>query len=78
MRLALVEVLGAIIHELAEAPQDESDGSQKAKNLKQINGLYELLLERMLDVSERRTCKVRVELGLACCASINNSNRHRE
>ncbi|PIL36517.1 hypothetical protein GSI_00206 [Ganoderma sinense ZZ0214-1] len=66
MRLALVEVLGSIIHELAEAPQDESDGQQKAKNLKQINGLYDLLLERMLDVSSYVRVKVLATLSKLC------------
>ena len=66
MRVALVEVLGSIIHELAEAPQDESDGSQKAKNLKQINGLYDLLLERMLDVSSYVRVKVLATLSKLC------------
>lgn len=66
MRVALVEVLGSIIHELAEAPQDESDGSQKAKKLKQINGLYDLLLERMLDVSSYVRVKVLATLSKLC------------
>ncbi|KAI1792515.1 non-SMC mitotic condensation complex subunit 1-domain-containing protein [Ganoderma leucocontextum] len=66
MRLALVEILGSIIHELSEAPDDASDGSQKAKHLKQINGLYDLLLERMLDVSSYVRVKVLSTLSRLC------------
>ncbi|KAJ7052444.1 non-SMC mitotic condensation complex subunit 1-domain-containing protein [Mycena amicta] len=63
MRIAVVEVIGALIYDLAETdPDDESEGSQK----KQINGLYDLLLERALDVSSYVRTKVLVVLMRLC------------
>ncbi|KAJ7454842.1 non-SMC mitotic condensation complex subunit 1-domain-containing protein [Mycena latifolia] len=63
MRIGIVEVIGAIIQDLAEAEEDESsDGSQK----KQINGLYDLLLERALDVSSYVRTKVLGVLSRLC------------
>ncbi|KAJ7510292.1 non-SMC mitotic condensation complex subunit 1-domain-containing protein [Mycena galericulata] len=63
MRIAVVEVIAAIIQDLAESEEDESeDGPQK----KQINGLYDLLLERALDVSSYVRTKVLAALARLC------------
>ncbi|KAJ7677367.1 non-SMC mitotic condensation complex subunit 1-domain-containing protein [Mycena rosella] len=63
MRIGVVEVIGAIIQDLADSEEDESsDGSQK----KQINGLYDLLLERALDVSSYVRTKVLGVLSRLC------------
>ena len=69
MRMALVEVIGCIIRELAETPEDESDSSSKAKHLKQINGLYDLLLERVMDTSSYVRVKVLSTLAKLCDGS---------
>ena len=57
MRMALVEVLGHLIRELA-ATLDAEDNAGIAAPLKQINNLYELLLERTLDQSSYVRAKV--------------------
>ena len=57
MRMALVEVLGHLIRELA-ASLDAEDNAGKAAPLKQINGLYDLLLGRALDQSSYVRAKV--------------------
>ncbi|KAJ6577303.1 non-SMC mitotic condensation complex subunit 1-domain-containing protein [Mycena capillaripes] len=63
MRIGVVEVIGAIIQDLADADEDESsDGPQK----KQINGLYDLLLERTLDTSSYVRTKVLGVLSRLC------------
>ncbi|KAF7330363.1 Condensin complex subunit 1 [Mycena venus] len=64
MRIGIVEVIGAIIQDLADgAEEDESsDGPQK----KQINGLYDLLLERALDTSSYVRTKVLGVLSRLC------------
>ncbi|KAJ7844392.1 non-SMC mitotic condensation complex subunit 1-domain-containing protein [Mycena olivaceomarginata] len=63
MRIGVVEVIGAIIQDLADAEEDESsDGPQK----KQINGLYDILLERMLDTSSYVRTKVLGVLSRLC------------
>ncbi|KAJ7183082.1 non-SMC mitotic condensation complex subunit 1 [Mycena filopes] len=63
MRIGVVEVIGAIIQDLADAEEDDSsDGPQK----KQINGLYDLLLERALDVSSYVRTKVLGVLSRLC------------
>ncbi|KAJ6465485.1 non-SMC mitotic condensation complex subunit 1-domain-containing protein [Mycena vulgaris] len=63
MRIGIVEVIAAIIQDLAESDDDdESDGSQK----KQINGLYDLLLERALDTSSYVRTKVLGALSRLC------------
>ncbi|KAJ7756752.1 non-SMC mitotic condensation complex subunit 1-domain-containing protein [Mycena maculata] len=63
MRIGVVEVIAAIIQDLADAEEDESsDGPQK----KQINGLYDLLLERALDVSSYVRTKVLAALARLC------------
>ena len=51
MRIALVEIIGHLIREIALA-DDEVD-AQLAR--KQLNGLYELLMERVMDISSDRT-----------------------
>ncbi|KAH9887887.1 non-SMC mitotic condensation complex subunit 1-domain-containing protein [Cubamyces lactineus] len=71
MRMALVEVIGAIIRELAESPENDGldgpgPGVDKAKQLKQINGLYDLLLERTLDLSSYVRVKVLSTLAKLC------------
>jgi condensin complex subunit 1 len=63
MRIGVVEVIGAIIQDLADAEEDDSsDGPQK----KQINGLYDLLLERALDTSSYVRTKVLGVLSRLC------------
>ncbi|KAI8974763.1 non-SMC mitotic condensation complex subunit 1-domain-containing protein [Trametes punicea] len=76
MRMALVELIGCIIRELADSPENDGldavgpaagvgDGD-KAKQLKQINGLYDLLLERTLDLSSYVRVKVLTTLAKLC------------
>lgn len=62
MRMAIVEVLGALIREIALAG-DEVD-AQQAK--KQLNGLYELLMERSMDISSYVRSKVLTTLAKLC------------
>ncbi|KAF8207249.1 non-SMC mitotic condensation complex subunit 1-domain-containing protein [Mycena galopus ATCC 62051] len=63
MRIGVVEVICAIIQDLAGAEEDESsDGPQK----KQINGLYDILLERTLDTSSYVRTKVLGALSRLC------------
>lgn len=64
MRVAIVEVIGHLISELAGAGED--DGQDRKQVQKQINGLYDLLLERMLDVSSYVRAKVLVVLSKLC------------
>ncbi|KAI0641280.1 non-SMC mitotic condensation complex subunit 1-domain-containing protein [Trametes meyenii] len=81
MRMALVEVIGTIIRELAESADgstgtdaDAGDGGNglglaggdKEKVMKQVNGLYELLLERTLDLSSYVRVKVLATLARLC------------
>ncbi|KAI9068415.1 hypothetical protein FKP32DRAFT_1587688 [Trametes sanguinea] len=76
MRMALVELIGSIIRELADdgglnapgpgpdlGPPGETD---RAKQVKQINGLYDLLLERTLDLSSYVRVKVLATLAKLC------------
>ena len=70
--MALVEVVCAIIRELSEMPEhDESDAHSTAQNLKQINGLYDLLLERALDLSSYVRAKVLATLARLCESNSN-------
>lgn len=55
MRIAMVEVLGYIIRELAGSSEDNADFKQTQK---QINGLFDLLHERALDTSSYVRTKV--------------------
>jgi condensin complex subunit 1 len=48
MRIAIVEVMGSLIRELADSTDLAADPTTTQK---QINGLYDLLLERVLDLS---------------------------
>ena len=65
MRMALVEVIGHIIRELA-ATLDDEEAQRKAQTLKQLNGLYDLLLERTLDQSSYVRAKVFAVLARLC------------
>ena len=65
MRMALVEVIGHIIRELA-ATLDDADDERKTQGLKQLNGLYDLLLERTLDQSSYVRAKVFAVLARLC------------
>jgi len=64
MRIAIVEVLGHLIAELVDAEAD--DGADKSQTQKQINGLYDLLLERIMDVSSYVRTKVLSVLSKCC------------
>lgn len=64
MRIAIVEVLGHLIAELVDAEAD--DGADKGQAQKQINGLYDLLLERIMDVSSYVRTKVLSVLSKCC------------
>jgi condensin complex subunit 1 len=63
MRVALVEVIGFLIRELATS---EDLTNEAAQTQKQINGLYNLILERMLDVSSYVRTKVLAVLSKLC------------
>ncbi|KAI0354000.1 hypothetical protein OH77DRAFT_570986 [Trametes cingulata] len=80
MRMALVEVIGAIIRELADTLENPAApgglggggggvadaGGDREKQLKQINGLYDLLLERTLDLSSYVRVKVLATMTRLC------------
>lgn len=66
MRNALVDVIGNIIRELSEVPEDGDDSSNKSMHLKQISGLYGLLLERTLDISSYTRVQVFKVLARLC------------
>jgi condensin complex subunit 1 len=55
MRMAVVEMVGCLIRELAGSVDLTTDTAQTQK---QLTGLYDLLLERMLDVSSYVRAKV--------------------
>ncbi|KAI0038666.1 hypothetical protein FA95DRAFT_1567609 [Auriscalpium vulgare] len=63
MRIAMVEVTGTLIRDLASS-EDLTPDNQQLK--KQINGLYELLLERVLDLSSYVRTKVFNALSKLC------------
>ncbi|KAI0750990.1 non-SMC mitotic condensation complex subunit 1-domain-containing protein [Daedaleopsis nitida] len=71
MRNALVEIIGFIIRELSEVPEGEDDGDapNKSQHLKQVNGLYDLLMERTLDNSAYVRVKVFTTLARLCDGS---------
>lgn len=91
MRMALVEVIGGIIRELSDSPENEGlgaigaaaaagiglAGGDRAKQLKQINGLYDLLLERTLDLSSYVRVKVLSTLARLCDSSGNKFPQQR-
>jgi condensin complex subunit 1 len=62
MRIAIVEVIGQLIREIATSG-DEVDMSTA---MKQLDGLYELLIERVLDLSSYVRTKVLSTLGRLC------------
>jgi condensin complex subunit 1 len=63
MRQALVEVIGSIISELSNASTD-NDNSKTAQ--KQISGLFDLLIERTLDISSYVRTKLLQVLAKMC------------
>ncbi|KAI0252546.1 non-SMC mitotic condensation complex subunit 1-domain-containing protein [Lactifluus subvellereus] len=63
MRMAIVEIIGCLIRELACSEDLTSDTHQTQK---QLNGLYDLLLERTLDLSSYVRSKVFTVLGRLC------------
>ncbi|KAI0063924.1 hypothetical protein BV25DRAFT_1906937 [Artomyces pyxidatus] len=63
MRMAMVEIIGVLIRELAVSDDLGTDAQQTQK---QVNGLYDLLLERTLDLSSYVRTKVFTVLGRLC------------
>ncbi|EMD38787.1 hypothetical protein CERSUDRAFT_133306 [Gelatoporia subvermispora B] len=63
MRMALVEVIGCLVRELAISSDLTTDAQQIQK---QLNGLYDLLLERTLDLSSYVRTKVISVLAKLC------------
>lgn len=63
MRIAIVEVIGCLIRELATSSDLTTDEQQTQK---QLEGLYELLLERTLDLSSYVRTKVIAVLARLC------------
>jgi condensin complex subunit 1 len=63
MRMAIVEIIGQLIRELACSEDLTSDAHQTQKKL---NGLYDLLLERTLDLSSYVRSKVFTVLSRLC------------
>lgn len=61
MRMALVEVTGTLIRELAALEEGEKESREK-----KLNNLFELLMERFLDVSSYVRAKVINTLGKVC------------
>ncbi|KAH9836066.1 non-SMC mitotic condensation complex subunit 1-domain-containing protein [Rhodofomes roseus] len=55
MRMAIVEIIGCLIRELAAASENSNDDQQMSK---QLEGLWELLIERVIDVSSYVRTKV--------------------
>ncbi|KDQ52062.1 hypothetical protein JAAARDRAFT_62069 [Jaapia argillacea MUCL 33604] len=70
MRMAMVEVMGCLIRELASSEDLTSDSNNsdttQNQSQKQINGLYDLLLERTLDLSSYVRTKVLSVLSKLC------------
>jgi condensin complex subunit 1 len=63
MRMAIVEIIGHLIRELACSEDLTSDAHQTQK---QLNGLYDLLIERTLDLSSYVRSKVFNVLSRMC------------
>ena len=63
MRMALVEVIGHLVREIAVSADLNLD---QQKSQKQLNGLYDLLLERTLDLSSYVRTKVLSTLAKLC------------
>lgn len=63
MRMAMVEVLGHLIREVAMS--DDTNNEPEARE-KRLNGLFDLLMDRFLDLSSYVRAKVLVTLGKLC------------
>ncbi|KAF9233399.1 non-SMC mitotic condensation complex subunit 1-domain-containing protein [Melanogaster broomeanus] len=63
MRMALVEVIGSLIRDLSNSEDISIDSSQTHK---QLNGFFELLLSRTLDLSSYVRSKVLTTLSKLC------------
>ena len=63
MRIAIVEIIGHLIRELACSEDLTSDAHQTQK---QLNGLYDLLIRRKLDLSSYVRSKVFTVLNRLC------------
>ena len=61
MRMALVEIVGMLIREIALSDEGEQESREK-----KINNLFELLTERFLDVSSYVRAKVVNTLSRLC------------
>lgn len=61
MRMAIVEVIGCLVREIATS----DEGDQEARE-KQINNLFDLLTERLLDLSSYVRAKVITTLSKLC------------
>lgn len=64
IRNAIVEVIGALILDLANTEEGDADGAQSSG--KQIIGLYRLLLDRMLDLSSYVRTRVLAVFAKLC------------
>ncbi len=65
MRIAVVETMGAIILDLA-ATLDSGTAEDPKQLEKQIKGIYDILLDRMLDLSSYVRTKVLAVLSRLC------------
>ncbi|EPQ52403.1 hypothetical protein GLOTRDRAFT_132468 [Gloeophyllum trabeum ATCC 11539] len=63
MRMAMVEIIGCLIRELTASEDLSTDANQAQK---QIHGLYDLLLDRTLDLSSYVRTKVFAVLAKLC------------
>jgi condensin complex subunit 1 len=63
MRMAMVEVMGALVKELSMSSEMDNDQTHAQK---QLNGLYDFLLERTLDLSSYVRAKVFAVLNRLC------------
>lgn len=69
MRMALVEIIGMLIREIATSEEGEQE--QEARE-KKISGLFELLTERFLDMSSYVRAKVINTLSRLCeCVQVH-------
>lgn len=72
MRMALVEIIGMLIREIATSEEGEQE--QEARE-KKISGLFELLTERFLDMSSYVRAKVINTLSRLCeCVLVRTFN----
>ncbi|KAF8552601.1 ARM repeat-containing protein [Imleria badia] len=63
MRMALVEAIGSLIHELSSSEDMANDSMQTHK---QLSGLFDLLISRMLDLSSHVRSKVLATFSELC------------